>query len=92
MGLSLESRVVADGQVLSADVGGETVLMDAVSGSYFTFESVGTQIWQALATPVQVGAVCATLVAEYDAPEEQIRENVLSFLEDLLARGLIKAV
>ena len=71
---------------------GELVLMDAGSGSYFSFEEVGTQVWQALAAPVQVAAVCELLAAHYEAPIEQIQADVLAFLEDLLARGLIKVV
>ncbi|MEP9378546.1 PqqD family protein [Aquabacter sp. CN5-332] len=92
MGLGLDSHIVAAPDILSADVDGELVLMDAVSGKYFTFEGVGADIWRALGAPVSVGALCDRLVGEYDAPEERIRASTLRFLNDILERHLIKVV
>ncbi len=92
MQLHLGSTVVAEPAILSADVNGELVLMDAVSGKYFSFEGVGADIWRALNAPMSVDALCAKLTLEYDAPSEQIRQATLKFLEDIAGRGLIKVV
>jgi hypothetical protein len=88
--LNLESVVVADPAILSTPVGDEVVLLDATSSKYFTFESVGADIWRQLDQPLQVREMCETLAAIYAAPDDRIHVSVLSFLSDLLERRLIK--
>lgn len=90
MTLTLDSIVVADPDVLAADMGEGMVLMDLESGLYFDFQAVAGEIWLELAAPRRIGAICQGLEAAYDAPPERIRASVLSFLEDLLRRGLIR--
>lgn len=92
MGLDQDSRIVAAADVLSAEVDGELVLMDAVSGRYFTFRGVGADIWRTLGAPISVGSLCDRLSEEYDAPDDRIRSSTLVFLNDILERQLIKVV
>lgn len=88
--LTLEARVQADPDLLSTEIDGETVMMDVVSGNYYSLDSIGSRIWRALAQPVAITDLCATLEREYDAPEDVIRKDVLALLDDMLARRLIR--
>jgi hypothetical protein len=87
--LTLDSRILARANVLSTELDGALVLMSMASGSYFSLEAVGHEIWQAVAAPIRVRELCARLVETYDAPEDRIRANVLAFLDQLRAHDLI---
>lgn len=90
MALGTSARIVSEQGILAAMSGDEMVLMDAMSGEYYTFEGTGADIWRMLETPITVGEVCSRLVAEFDGPEEDIRESTLAFLSGLLERKLIR--
>ncbi|MFZ5707767.1 MAG: PqqD family peptide modification chaperone [Pseudomonadota bacterium] len=87
--LTLSSVVRAVPDMLTADVDGETVMMDAESGHYYNLDPIGSRIWQRLAEPVHVEALCDSLAADYDAPVEVIRKDVLALLETLNERKLL---
>ncbi len=87
--LTLSSIVRAVPDMLTADVDGETVMMDAESGHYYNLDPIGSRIWHALAEPTRVDALCDRLAADYDAPIELIRKDVLALLESLNERKLL---
>lgn len=88
--IAIDSRVVANPDLLSTELDGETVMMDAESGQYFSLDAVGSRIWRDLAAPVEVAALCRRLEDEYEAPPERIREDVLRFLNHMLEKRLIQ--
>lgn len=89
--LNLETRIAARVEVLAAEAGGEVVVMDPQTGSYFTFEGVGSDIWRRLSAPVVVQDLCDGLLRDYDAPAEEIRDATLAFLREMLDLRLIVA-
>ncbi|WP_029010457.1 PqqD family peptide modification chaperone [Azospirillum halopraeferens] len=88
--ISIDSRVVANEDLLSTELDGETVMMDVESGQYYALNDVGSRIWRDLAAPVEVAALCRRLEEEYDAPPETIRAGVLRLLDRLLDKRLIR--
>ena len=89
MAISMELRAKPAKDVLFRDLGGETVLLDTASGSYFGLNEVSARIWALLAGGETVGGTLATLEAEYDAPAEQLRADLLTLVEELAASGLL---
>lgn len=87
--ITLSSVVRAMPDMLTADVDGETVMMDAESGHYYNLDPIGSRIWHALAEPTRVDALCEQLAADYEAPVEVIRKDVLTLLETLEERKLL---
>ncbi len=87
--ITLSSVVRAVPDMLTADVDGETVMMDAESGHYYNLDPIGSRIWHALAEPTRVDALCEQLAADYEAPVEVIRKDVLALLESLNERKLL---
>ena len=83
-------RVAIPETVLFRDLGGEAVLLATDSGKYFGLNEVGTRMWSLLRLHGDVEAVCGSLLAEYDVPEERLREDVTRFVGTLADRGLIK--
>jgi len=85
-------RVAIPETVLFRDLDGEAVLLATDSGKYFGLNEVGTRLWSLLRLHGDVEAVCHSLLAEYDVPEERLREDVTRFVGTLADRGLIETV
>jgi hypothetical protein len=88
--LELTDRVVADPDVLSAEIEGSCVLMSVESGNYFNLREVAAEIWRNLSKPCSVADLCRHLGQIYDAPDERIEASVKRFLAELLDRGLVR--
>lgn len=86
-------RFKAAVSVLSAEVGCERVLLDSATGNYYSLNSVGSCIWEALSesrTLATVLDVVALRFADVDASSGDVIEQVTRFLADLEASGLIQ--
>jgi hypothetical protein len=90
--VTLASTFVHSTDVLFQEVGGEAVLLDLASETYFGLNPVGTRIWQLLGDGSALQSIRDTLVAEYDAPPEQIETDLLTLATQLSDAGLVKAI
>ncbi len=71
----------------------ETVLLDIDGGHYFTLTgTVSVRIWQMLAVPRSTGALVDRLVEEFDVERDRCREETGQFLDELIAKRLIRLV
>jgi hypothetical protein len=75
---------------LSAWVGSEYVMMSAESGTCISLSETGGRIWELMEEPASVAGLCARLEAEYQAPPEAIRADVLAFLQKLEEEHALK--
>lgn len=89
--VTLDSVFVRSSDVLFQEVGGEAVLLDLASETYFGLNPVGTRIWQLLGDGSALQSVRDALVAEYDATPEQIESDLLTLATQLSDAGLVKA-
>lgn len=86
------TRYAPSADVIAREVGGEEVLLDLRSGTYFSLNAVGTAIWQAIeARPSDAEALCDTVTAAFDVAPDIARADIAALLDDLLSRGLIAA-
>ena len=90
--INLNSSVVHDPSVLSADMDGETVMMSIEAGEYYGLNEVGTFLWDFMAEPVSVKTLCQRVLDNYEVDEATCRADVLSYIAKLLDRGVIKLV
>lgn len=88
--LSPDLQIVASGSVATADLGGESVLLDPVSGRYFGLNEVGTRIFELLSEPHTVSDLVSVLVQEYEVSEAQLSRDVEQFVSEMIARGLVE--
>ncbi len=66
------------------------MLFSSDSEVYFGVNTVGALIWELLASAQTVEELCATLSARFhDVGPDRIRHDVLSFIADLRANGLV---
>lgn len=76
-------------EVVFREVGGEAVILDLKSGTYFGLDPVGTRIWHMLSGGVSVEQVVTAIVAEYDVARTTAETDVLDLVSDLCRRQLI---
>lgn len=90
--VTLASVVRATERQVSADVGGETVLLGLERGNYYGLGGVGARIWALVQDACSVDGIRDRIVAEFDVGPEQCVADLLPFLEHLRSEGLIELV
>jgi hypothetical protein len=88
--VTVDSVVSRSTDSLSAEVGGETVLMSIARASYFGLAATGREIWQRLEQPARVSDLCARLCADFAGDPERIRAETTAFLARMAEAGLVK--
>ncbi len=76
-------------EVLTQEVGGETVILDLKSETYFGLDEVGTRIWQLLVDQEDIQTITATMLDEYDVEEDQVEKDIQNLLTQLNKAGIV---
>lgn len=87
--VALESMIVRQSDILSAQVDDETVLMHVESGAYYVLTATSRTIWERLVEPIRVRDLCAALASLYEAPLQTVEADTLAFLHYLDAQKMI---
>jgi hypothetical protein len=87
--LSLDSIVSRSQDILAADMGGETVMLDMQQNAYFGMDSLASLIWEMLAEPVRVSDLCAALQAKFSVEAEECQRDVLDLLTQIQTWNLL---
>ena len=74
---------------VSREVGGEAVLLNLATGTYFGLDGIGTEIWTVLAREGTTEAVTRTLLADYDVDESRLCRDIDQFIQQLVHKGLL---
>ena len=85
----LSQRVVLSPDALFQEIGGEGVILDLRSSSYFGLDEVGVRLWQLLQADPSLQAACDILLAEYEVESAQLEQDLLKLLDQLTDAGLI---
>jgi Coenzyme PQQ synthesis protein D (PqqD) len=84
------STVVARRDLLCCDLPDGAVILDLVSGVYYTLDSVGTFIWTIIQTQSTVDSVVEAVVGRYAVERERSHNDVLNLFSDMKAHKLIE--
>jgi hypothetical protein len=87
--LGPQSFVVRKAQFQSTPVDSDLVIVNLVTNNYVGLDDIGRCIWDAIETPCRVDELCRRMAADYSGTSEEITQDVLSFLGELSAEGLI---
>ena len=79
---------VCSPSVVGEVIDGEAIIMDLSSGAYYSTEGVGSAIWKAIEDGASHGQLLK--IAEACADSDSAAADIVSFLEDLLSRKLIR--
>ena len=97
-----ERTVISDTQVfvrsravVSRVVAGETLIVPVRGkvgdlASIYSFNETGSLVWKLLDTPRAVGEVVGAVAEQYQVDTEQVRQDVVRFLDEMRALGLIE--
>ena len=89
--MNFASKVAIPLQVMAREVGGETVILDLASGTYYGLDPVGARIWQLMAEGQTLTQVCEVMLAEYEVTRGDIERDVLALVQTLMERQLVSA-
>ena len=89
MAIEATTRIVRTEGIMTAPVDQEIVLLNMKGNNYISLDAIGRRIWELLETPVVVDELCRQLGMEFDGTQEQIKTDVLSFLNELEGEGLV---
>jgi hypothetical protein len=84
------SVVCRNEEVITGEVDRDLVLMDMALDRYFGTGPTGKRIWQLLAEPQAISALCDRLVAEYEVEPAECLEQTLAFVQALFDAGLVR--
>jgi hypothetical protein len=88
VGSSLRYRRAAD--VVSRNIGEETVLLDLRSGRYFGLNASGSAIWEGLGTAgASFDQVFERVSAQYDVGRDVLEADLRTILAFLESEGLV---
>ncbi len=87
--LRLADQITVSPEVLFQEVGGEAVLLDLKSESYFGLDDVGMRIWQLLQEQDSLRAVFEHMLAEFDVEPVRLKEDLLKHVGELADAGLV---
>ena len=85
------SRLLVNESVVAAGVGEESVLLNPETGRYIGLNRLGRYVWTLIEQGLTSEQVMQRVLAEYDVDEPRLREDVGRFLDDLQAKGLVRA-
>lgn len=88
----MPSKIRITPDTLHNSLGGETVVMNPVSGEAFALDAVGQRIWELIQEYGDRDAIVEELMDQFSASADEIGEDVDSFLENLTSRGLVEAI
>ena len=88
MKISLSDSMVIREEVVFRELGGEAVLLNLKTGSYFGLDPVGTRVWQLLVEHGSVAQVMDVMLGEYDIDRERLEHDLLELCGQLCATGL----
>lgn len=89
MSIQLQSQICRNPSVLYTEIDQQYVLMNAEKGLYFELNSVGSEIWQQLESPLSVESLCLNLNEVFEVEASNCQQETLVFLDKLLDNGLI---
>jgi len=90
MKIDLNSRIVRSDGPVSAPVDDELVMADVDAGKYYALNNVSTAIWNGIGKEITVKDLCSRLQSEYDVDQDRCKTEVLKFVNELDAKGLLK--
>ncbi len=87
--MNASDRFSTSPDVLAQEVGGETVLLDLNSGTYFGLDAIGSRIWSLANEGKSLAEICDELLDEYDASRENVERDTSLLMEQLMLKGII---
>lgn len=73
----------------AVEMDGELVMMGQEQGEYYGLRNVAASLWTHLAEPRTLEELVELVTAEYDVAPETCRPDIVTFLDELVAKELV---
>ena len=83
------SLVVDSSHVVHETIDGEAILIHLGTGTYYSLDGVGAEVWGVLATGVSASALLAASRERYEGDPDEIGAELSRLLDELLREGLV---
>ena len=87
-----ETVLVRNAGLSAAPIDRELVMLNPASDHYIALDEIGRAVWELLENPLPVDELCRRLSQRFDATPERIATDLLPFLSELSAEGIISVV
>ncbi len=87
-----KTKYVRNSRTISGRLHDELVMMDIEQGKYFSLNPVATRIWDLLEEQMTMEEICIDLQEEYDIDKETCKNDVQSYLSEMVKLRLITAI
>lgn len=74
---------------MSTPLDREVVILNPARDNYVGLDEVGRRVWELLEAPNHVRDLCVRMTKEFRGDPEQIAAEILAFLNELAAEGLL---
>lgn len=81
--LNVDSVVVRNPDVMFSDLDNEVVLMNLETGSYYSLNPVGSEIWKLVESEVAIKVLIDSLMDIFNVERAVCESNVLTYLTKL---------
>lgn len=97
IGPMMEETYIRSSAVVSRLIAGETLVVPVRGkvgdlASIYSFNDVGTTIWEALAKPTSINTLIDLIEREYEVSRERAAQDVENFLQEMRTAELVMAV
>jgi hypothetical protein len=75
---------------LFQEIGGEGVILDLASSTYYGFDEVGVRFWQLLQDDADLAAACDALEGEFEVGREQLEKDLDQLIAQFVDAGLAR--
>lgn len=88
--LTRDARLKIPDQVVTRQVGDETVILNLESGTYFGLDQVGSRFLELLQEEGSLAVVVAKMLEEYEVSETELQTDILKLAQEMLANELLE--
>ena len=88
--LTPEARLRIPDQVVTRQVGDETVILNLESGTYFGLDPVGSRFLELLSAEGSLAGGVARMLEEYEVTETELQTDLLRLVEEMIDNGLLE--
>ena len=89
--MTLHDTLRIPDQVATRQLGGETVLLNLETGTYFDLDAVGSRFLELLEKNGELAAVHRAMLEEFDVAPEVLEADLLRLSKEMCAKGLLVA-
>jgi hypothetical protein len=84
----LGAQIHISSEALFQEIGGEGVILDLASSTYFGLDEVGVRTWQLLQDNPNLQNALEALLEEYEVSADQLEQDIDKLVRQLIDAGL----